>query len=153
LRVLEGGESLTLGAQKLDVVYTPGHASHHVSFFDAAEGTAYVGDTAGIRIEGDPYMIPATPPPDINVELWDASLDAIAARRPARLFLTHFGFSTDPAGHVADYRECLHRWTALAGELLRKHADDEGAAAKAFVLTITKEIRGTLPSPEAEHYL
>src|SRR5271163_3554292 len=51
LRVLEGGETLQLGNRKLAVEYTPGHASHHVSYFDEQEGTAFVGDTAGIRVE------------------------------------------------------------------------------------------------------
>jgi len=152
LRILSGGETLALGAQKLDVVYTPGHASHHVSFFDSTDGIAYVGDTAGIRIEGESFLLPATPPPDIHLELWDASLDAIVARRPAKLFLTHFGFSDEPAAHIAAYRDCLHRWSALVGELLRTHAD-EASGAKAFVETVGAEIRGALPSPEAEHYL
>src|SRR5579863_2748070 len=66
LRTLEGGETLTLGGRKLDVAYTPGHASHHVSYFDAAEDTAFVGDTTGIRIDNGPYILPATPPPDIS---------------------------------------------------------------------------------------
>lgn len=152
LRILAGGETLALGGWSLNVAYTPGHASHHLSFFDSADGIAFVGDTAGIRIQGDSYFLPATPPPDINLELWDASLDAIQARRPARLFLTHFGFSDDPPAHIAGYRERLHRWTALVGELLRAHAD-EAAATKAFVQTVADEIRGALPSPQAEHYL
>ena len=152
LRVLQGGEKVPVGRQSLEVVYTPGHASHHVSYFDA-EGTAYVGDTAGIRIQGDAYLIPATPPPDVDVPLWNASLHAIAERKPARLFLTHFGFCDEPAEHIAAYRECLHRWTSLAGELIRKHGEDDAAASKAFVATIAKEIRSALPSREAEHYL
>src|SRR4029077_9490501 len=51
LRILEGGENLTLGLRQLEVVYTPGHASHHVSYFDNTKGVAFVGDTAGVRIQ------------------------------------------------------------------------------------------------------
>src|SRR5258708_4665422 len=65
LRILEGGETLTLGSRKVEVVYTPGHASHHVSYFDNTKGVAFVGDTTGVRIEGNSYVMPATPPPDI----------------------------------------------------------------------------------------
>ena len=64
LRILEGGETLTLGTRKLEVAYKPGHASHHVSYFDVAEGVAFVGDTTGIRIDNAPYILPATPPPE-----------------------------------------------------------------------------------------
>src|SRR5712692_6353028 len=73
LRILQGGEPLKLGARKLDVVYTPGHASHHVSYFDDAEGVAFVGDTTGVRIDNGPYILPATPSPDIDLGIWDKS--------------------------------------------------------------------------------
>src|SRR5439155_20700751 len=47
---LRGGERLTVGGRQLDVAYTPGHASHHVSYFGADTGIAFVGDTAGVRV-------------------------------------------------------------------------------------------------------
>src|SRR5260221_12455564 len=90
LRILQGGETLALGSRELRVIYTPGHASHHVTYFDPTERVAYVGDTAGISIEGHPFILPATPPPDINLELWSESLEAIAQLRPRRLVLIHF---------------------------------------------------------------
>src|SRR5260370_3113948 len=66
LHILEGGETLTLGSRKLEVVYTPGHASHHVSYFDQAEAVAFVGDTAGVPIKRDSLAIHPTSPPDIR---------------------------------------------------------------------------------------
>src|SRR5580692_9052800 len=81
LQILEGGETLTLGSRKLDVAYTPGHASHHVSYFDSDEGIAFIGDTGGIRIDNSPYIYPATPPPDVDLALWDKSFQTILARR------------------------------------------------------------------------
>ncbi len=91
LRILEGSETLNLGARKLEVVYTPGHASHHVSYFDNIEGIAFVGDTTGIRIEGQAYVMPATPPPDIDLGIWDSSFAALLARKPSRLCRQRFG--------------------------------------------------------------
>jgi glyoxylase-like metal-dependent hydrolase (beta-lactamase superfamily II) len=151
LRILEGGETLTLGARKLDVVYTPGHASHHVSYFDDDAGVAFVGDTAGIRIENGPFVLPATPPPDIDLELWEASFAAILKRRPGRLFLTHFGYAHDPAAHIADYRERLHRWAAVVEEILRS-ASDDAAAQEAFVARSRAEMEQRLGTAEAEHH-
>ena len=91
LRVLEGGETIAVAGRELDVEYTPGHASHHVVYFDRSDGTAYVGDVAGVRIPPSDFVRPPTPPPDIDVEQWQRSIDLVAARRPARLALTHFG--------------------------------------------------------------
>ena len=151
LRILEGGETLTLGARKLDVAYTPGHASHHVSYFDDSAGVAFVGDTTGIRIEGGPYILPATPPPDIDLEVWENSFAAIRARRPTRLFLTHYGYSDNPGEHIAEFRERLHAWAALTEEVLRASAD-ESAALDTFVGKCRDEMEQRLGAAEAEHH-
>jgi glyoxylase-like metal-dependent hydrolase (beta-lactamase superfamily II) len=151
LRLLEGGETLTLGTRKLDVAYTPGHASHHVSYFDPAEGTAFVGDTTGIRIDDGPYILPATPPPDISLEIWENSFATILARKPSRLFLTHFGYATEPAAHIDTFRERLHRWADLAGEILRS-ATDETEAKQRFVERTQAEMQAQLGPEEADHH-
>jgi glyoxylase-like metal-dependent hydrolase (beta-lactamase superfamily II) len=151
LRILEGGEMLTLGARKLEVAYTPGHASHHVTYFDAVEGVAFVGDTTGIRIDNGPYILPATPPPDISLEIWENSFAAILERRPSRLFLTHFGYAEKPEEHIAEFRRRLHRWAELTGEILRS-APSEAEAKKAFVARAQVEMQERLGAEEAEHH-
>jgi len=152
LRVLRGGETLSLGSRILQVLYTPGHAAHHVSYFDPAEGTAFVGDTAGFHIDGQPYAAVVAPPPDIDLEAWNVSLDAIAALQPRRLFLTHFGYAENPAAHLAVHRAALHRWAALAAEILRAQLEERGAL-EAFVAATTAEIRQHLAPADAEHCL
>jgi glyoxylase-like metal-dependent hydrolase (beta-lactamase superfamily II) len=152
LRMLKGGETLALGSRNLDVVYTPGHASHHVSYFDSLDGTAFVGDTTGFHIEGQPLVVPLAPPPDIDLEVWNASLDAIAARHPARLFLTHFGYSNDPVAHISEYRKNIHRWAALAANILRS-TPGERESFETFVASTSREIAQRLPAVEAEHYI
>jgi glyoxylase-like metal-dependent hydrolase (beta-lactamase superfamily II) len=152
LRILDGGETLTLGSSKLEVVYTPGHASHHVSYFDHSERVAFVGDTTGVRIEGHAYVMPATPPPDIDLEIWENSFTAILERKPTRLFLTHFGFSGNPAEHVRLFRERLHKWAEIAANSMRS-ASDESAAMAAFMTATRAEIAGHLPAEEVEHYV
>jgi glyoxylase-like metal-dependent hydrolase (beta-lactamase superfamily II) len=151
LRILEGDETLTVGTRKLEVAYTPGHASHHVSYFDAAGGVAFVGDTTGIRIDNAPYILPATPPPDINLEIWENSFAAILKRRPSRLFLTHFGFAENPAEHIDQFRRRLHRWAELAAEILRS-ASSEAEAKQAFVARMHAEMQEQLGPEEADHH-
>ncbi|MGC1482222.1 MAG: MBL fold metallo-hydrolase [Candidatus Acidiferrum sp.] len=152
LRMLKGGETLALGSRKLDVMYTPGHASHHVSYFDSSDGTAFVGDTAGFHIEGQPYAVPLAPPPDIDLEAWNVSLDALAKRQPERLFLTHFGYSKNPVAHIANYRKNLQRWSALAAKIQRSQME-ERTAIEAFVAAGTAEIKLHVHGVEAEHYI
>jgi glyoxylase-like metal-dependent hydrolase (beta-lactamase superfamily II) len=151
LRILQGGEKLTLGTRKVEVEHTPGHASHHVSYFDAAENLAFVGDTTGVRIDNGPYILPATPPPDISLEIWEKSFATILARRPSRLFLTHFGFAGNPAEHIEEFRRRLHHWAQLAAEVLRS-ASSEEEAKKAFVARAQGEMQEQLGLEEADHH-
>jgi glyoxylase-like metal-dependent hydrolase (beta-lactamase superfamily II) len=152
LRPLEGGETVRVGLLGLDVFYTPGHASHHVAYWDPGSRIAFVGDNAGIRIEGKPYLLPATPPPDIDLELWNASLDTIASLNPERLFLTHFGYIDHPGEHIRLYRERLRDWSALTEHLLQStDSPDEGE--RLFIERISSEVRGVLPAEPAELYI
>jgi glyoxylase-like metal-dependent hydrolase (beta-lactamase superfamily II) len=92
-----------------DCFPTPGHASHHVCYL-GEDGTLYAGDAAGVRILPAEPVLPPTPPPDIDLELWARSLDAIEARDPARLALIHFGVVNEPAQHLAELRAGLAAW-------------------------------------------
>ena len=113
LNVLRGGETV-LGDFRVE--YTPGHASHHVSFLHEPSGTAFVGDVAGVRIPPCDYVMAPTPPPDIDVEAWDGSLDTVEGWGPEALALTHFGRVDDVGPHVAAIRERLHEVVGLAAQ-------------------------------------
>jgi glyoxylase-like metal-dependent hydrolase (beta-lactamase superfamily II) len=113
LRVI--GDEGDLG-RGLHALYTPGHASHHVTYFHEPSGTAFTGDVAGVRIGDGPVMAP-TPPPDVDLEAWESSLRAIEQRRPSALAPTHFGRHTDVAGQLAGVRAYLDEWAPRAREL------------------------------------
>jgi glyoxylase-like metal-dependent hydrolase (beta-lactamase superfamily II) len=132
VRVLEGGEKIDVAGRRLAVEYTPGHASHHVVYFDDADATAYVGDVAGVRIPPSELVQPPTPPPDIDIEAWLRSIDLVASREPRHLALTHFGSVDDPAPHLERMKEALREQARLARRLLDELGDTE-AAAEAFV--------------------
>ena len=151
LRILEGGETIRLGSRKIEVAYTPGHASHHVSYFEDTEGVAFVGDTTGVKIEGHSYAMPATPPPDIDLRIWDTSFAAILERQPKRLFLTHFGFSENPAAHIAQFRERLYHWMETTERILQT-ARDDAQAMESFMSATRAEVAQHLPA-DVEQYL
>jgi glyoxylase-like metal-dependent hydrolase (beta-lactamase superfamily II) len=152
LFALAGGETVTIGKKDFAILYTPGHASHHLTYWDAEDGTAFVGDVGGITVEGDTFIMPATPPPDIDMGLWNKSLDAIAELRPARLFLTHFGYQNDPQAHITRYRNKLADWSNLAKSLLESGKTEE-AAGQEFVEAVRAETVSAVPAAEADHYI
>ena len=96
---LADGERIPVGAGEVTAVFTPGHASHHVTYWDESEGALYTGDVGGVRVPGTTYVCPPTPPPDLDPEAWAASMDRMRALEPSRLWLTHFGEVTDVAAH------------------------------------------------------
>jgi glyoxylase-like metal-dependent hydrolase (beta-lactamase superfamily II) len=147
LRVLRGGEQLDIAGRTLDVQYTPGHASHHVSYFDTTSGVAYVGDTAGIRVIGD-YIKAPTPPPDINLELWEESLQTIEAWKPSALVLTHFGRVSDVPDHLRNFRGVLMRQAALVRETLASDGTDEERIRR-FVEDMRSDARRRLSAEDA----
>lgn len=128
LRPVSGGETITIGGRSFDVAYTPGHAVHHVSYFDPRNRTAYVGDTAGILIDG--YALAATPPPDVDLERWDESLRAVEAWAPGTLFLTHFGAVPDITAHLGRYRAILARAASRAREALAADVSETARIAQ-----------------------
>ncbi|HKO39569.1 MAG TPA: MBL fold metallo-hydrolase [Solirubrobacterales bacterium] len=135
VRVLSGGETV-LGMR---VAYTPGHASHHVCYLHEESGTAFVGDVAACRIPPSSLIVPPTPPPDIDVETWEKSLDTVAGWSPTGLALTHFGaVEDDVPGHFEKVKEKLREEAELARRMdkdeydadverrIRSRLDEEG---------------------------
>ena len=121
----------------LECFPAPGHASHHVCYFDGA--TLYAGDAAGVRIQPARTVLPPTPPPEFDREAWERTLDEIGRRSPARLALIHFGVAEDVDRHLGELRERLAAWTERAGA----GADEESFVAAA---------RAELPPEDAETY-
>jgi glyoxylase-like metal-dependent hydrolase (beta-lactamase superfamily II) len=99
----------------LECFPTPGHASHHVSYLESG-GTLYAGDAAGVRIQPDRVVLPPTPPPDFDLEVWSRTLDEIERRDPVRLALIHFGIATDVTQHLDELRDRLRAWTRRVGD-------------------------------------
>jgi glyoxylase-like metal-dependent hydrolase (beta-lactamase superfamily II) len=145
--VLKGGERLELAGTALKVAYTPGHAKHHVSYLDEHSGMAYVGDTAGVRVSGD-YLIAPTPPPDIDIEAWQQSLDTIDAWQPVSLFLTHFGPVSPARAHLARFRTTVASAAATARQMLDAGGTDQELAQR-FAERMRQDVRKALPEHEA----
>jgi glyoxylase-like metal-dependent hydrolase (beta-lactamase superfamily II) len=139
VHALSGGETV----EGLKVEYTPGHASHHVTYFDDDAGDAYVGDTAGVRIPPSGFVMAPTPPPDIDLENWSASLDVIESRSPERLRLTHFGGFDNVAEHIEQLRARLAAWAEVA-----RSADQDR-----YIEVVEAEVRASAGDDEtAESY-
>ncbi len=147
LQVLSGGERLDLAGRTLHVAYTPGHASHHVSYLDEGTGVAYVGDTAGVRRVRD-YIVAPTPPPDIDLDAWEQSLQAIERWRPSSLFITHFGEIDDVTDHLRRFRSVLDTAARRVKATLTQDGTDEDRMRR-FRDDLREEVRRVVSDEEA----
>jgi glyoxylase-like metal-dependent hydrolase (beta-lactamase superfamily II) len=121
----------------LECFPTPGHASHHVCYLDG-DGTLYAGDAAGVRIQPARFVLPPTPPPEVDLDAWDTTLGEIEQRAPQRLALIHFGVAEDVEIHLSEMRARLHEWAervrdgASEEEFEAAAAHDLGAEGEAY---------------------
>jgi glyoxylase-like metal-dependent hydrolase (beta-lactamase superfamily II) len=125
----------------LECFPSPGHARNHVCYVDR-DGTLYAGDAAGVRVQPARFVMPPTPPPEIDLEAWEATLDEIERRRPERLALIHFGLVTEARPHVETLRRRLLDWASLV---------ERGASEQEFVMALREELTTAEPELAAEY--
>lgn len=122
LVALKDNDRISAGGRELEVLYTPGHASHHVAFYDRSHGGClFTGDVAGVRLQGHNYVRPPTPPPDLSPDLWHASIDRFMALDPlpSTIYLTHFGPFADMPRHLHELRTRLDIWGGILQTAMR----------------------------------
>jgi glyoxylase-like metal-dependent hydrolase (beta-lactamase superfamily II) len=118
IRPISEGDSVDLGDRRIEVIYTPGHASHHVALVDSDTGAVFTGDALGIHLPDIGVLRPATPPPDIDVEASVESISRIRDRAPSVLLFSHYG----PVREVEELCELairrLQRWAGIVHDAM-----------------------------------
>jgi glyoxylase-like metal-dependent hydrolase (beta-lactamase superfamily II) len=151
IRALKGGETVEAGGHTLQTAYTPGHASHHLAYYDAPSRIAFVGDVAGVSLPPAHVIVPPCPPPDIDVEAWETSVEKILAWQPDAIFLTHFGLKSNPSIHLAELMERLRGWARFVKDLMASEPNEDARRAT-FTRQAQLEMRRSLSDPEAFRY-
>lgn len=105
----ENGEIISAAGLPFRAWYTPGHAVHHIAW--ELEDLVFTGDVGGVRMGEGPVM-PPCPPPDIQVEDWQTSIQLLRDLKATRLFLTHYGEVLDKSQHLDELEKRLLSWAA-----------------------------------------
>ena len=148
LVVVKGGERVQEGGRDFDVTWTPGHASHHVSYFNRDSGIAFIGDTGGIRVRPGGGILPPSPPPDIDLEQWRSSVARIQAWGAETLFVTHFGPSAPVNAHLTEFLDRLEQSAVVAKRSLERDGDDAAREAW-YIAEMRGEMRKTMGDADA----
>jgi glyoxylase-like metal-dependent hydrolase (beta-lactamase superfamily II) len=152
ITITDGGEMLPVVGRELKVEYTPGHASHHVSYLDTASRVAFVGDTAGIRRGSGTFVMPPTPPPDIDIEAWHESERKILVWDPDTLFLTHFGPHRGARQHFQNMFENMEAWSRIVRRLLADAALSDDDRLQKFTEEAYRDLVRRVGDAEAADY-
>ncbi|HEY6357080.1 MAG TPA: MBL fold metallo-hydrolase [Vicinamibacterales bacterium] len=128
---------LVAAGHTLEAIWTPGHASHHVSYLDPADRVAYTGDTAGMCRPGQTEVVPPVLPPEADLVAWHRSTDRLLAWQPRSLFLTHFGPRHDPEAHIDRLWNRMDDWSVRVRRSLMEPVssgspENDDARAAAF---------------------
>jgi glyoxylase-like metal-dependent hydrolase (beta-lactamase superfamily II) len=111
VRSIADGARVDLGDRSLEVLATPGHASHHISLYDDRTGSMFTGESIGSHLPWADCYRPALPPPEVDVEAALASIDRMRDRAPSRLLTSHFGPIDDPGEGFERGAERIRRWS------------------------------------------
>lgn len=105
----QDGCELPLGGRVVACLETPGHARHHMAYFDRTANAVFTGDAFGTTRKrfdaGGPCAFPMTTPTQFDPVAMHRSIDRIAALKPAAAYPTHFGRMSGTEQIAAD----LHR--------------------------------------------
>ena len=126
---LNDGETVEAAGHVLSALFTPGHASHHVAYWDPDLGAVFTGDVGGVRMPGSAYALPPAPPPDLAPDAWVTSNERLRQTGPRRLYLTHGGPFDDVDEHIAQLMPNLATVEAICRDAMLAGADDEAVTA------------------------
>jgi len=127
---LEDGQTLRLAGHAVEVLFTPGHAAHHVAVRHLDSNAIFTGDVAGVRVPDADVINPPAVPPEFDLEDWERSIDRLLALEPSALLLTHFGRHPDARAHLESLRERLDAWTGLVRDSLATGRPPDELAAE-----------------------
>lgn len=152
LSIIEGGDILNIAGRRLEVHYTPGHAVHHVIFFDAHSGELFAGDVAGVKLQDVDYVRPPTPPPDLDLEAWSDSINLVKSLRPDVLYIGHFGAIKNIPEHFDLLREKLNSWGDFVLGAMRDGKDEAEITAMLIEHTQPELLRAARDPHAIERY-
>lgn len=130
VHMLDDGAVVLLGSRRLVALNTPGHARHHHVYIDETSGDLFTGDAAGVALPGSHYVRPPTPPPELDIPAWDASIARMRRLGARRFLLTHFGAHTWTNALLTQLQERLHANERAVREALNAGESEEAIAER-----------------------
>ncbi len=130
LKPVSEGDVIKLGEkQVLRFIEAPGHASHELCIYESRNNGLFSGDAIGILVAENKVLVPVTPPPSFDLELYLATLKKLMTLEASALYFAHFGISNQVDENLKLAMDKLQAWANIVSKTLKEDGFD-GAAAK-----------------------
>ena len=152
IQILKEGDEVEVADGILTAHDTPGHAYHHLAYLEPDSGALFAGDVAGIRLPGQSYVRPPTPPPEIDIPEWIKSINHIRKIAPVSLCPTHFGTYDDVERHLGELEQRLQDWLLFVEGRMDEGAGREEIATELKDKGDEEMLAEGSDLEESEHY-
>lgn len=119
--VLEDGDEVPLGDERIIARDTPGHARHHHVF--VCGDVVFAGDVAGVRLAGQTYISVTSAPPQFDEQAYQESITLLQQGGFSKMYLTHFGEVLDVEDHLERYRVAVKATSDFVAGRLKEGVD------------------------------
>lgn len=155
IHIAVDNEVISLGGRELRLLFTPGHAPHHLSVWDARSRSLFAGEALGIVEPDTGIVVPSASPPAFDPDAMLQSIDRLERLKPQRLLYAHNGFSSNIGGVFKLARENIGIYSdmllcsARAGKTMQEMNEElrdwiESSHSIKFEFDFTLQIAGYL---------
>jgi glyoxylase-like metal-dependent hydrolase (beta-lactamase superfamily II) len=142
------GLRIDLAGRVLEVMDAPGHARHHVCYFDRVSNSWFTGDAFGLsyretHVAERAFVFPATTPVQFDPVAMHATIDRLMVRQPEGMFLTHYSRVSEPARLAADLHRLIEAFVEIAVASANVAADMQVRLIRAALETLLRREAAT----------
>lgn len=129
LRIASDDEVVDLGGGvRLRTLWTPGHASHHLSYEWEGHRAFFTGDAVGVYYPDFSTLLPTTPPTSFNLEQTLRSLERIRENSPSKFYTPHYGVVKDATHWIGENVKALLHWSDFIKSRIARGLSEEEIA-------------------------
>jgi len=133
LKIPEDGETISINSRELQIIYAPGHATHHMAIFDGKTRGLFCGEALGTPLRGgESSPIPIAAPPSFDINVYLETMERLRRLNPRLLFYSHDGVGNNPDELISSAAENTEIFGDIILQALRKGETTEA---------ITKRVR------------
>ncbi len=126
---VHGGDKIDLGSRDLEIIYSPGHATHHICIYDDKSQGLFCGDALGMYFPDD-EAVAVICPEGFDLDAALKTINQLRGLAPKLLFYSHEGIGQDAGKLMQQAEEELRDCGDIVLEALRAGEDSEQIAQR-----------------------